>query len=209
MKKAISRQKWTVSQKGFSPIYIIVGVVVLAIVAFALYSQNITEYPAQQVTSQMSEVSNKVDGQTYTFNYPEGYVKKEEEGYILNYENPNTQATTPETVSLKIEETGKPIQEPTTAYCAMLAKQFRINDSDNITVDVLESEEDIVGVGCRVVAISQVDGVNDSVVSLNKLIWDPKDQTGKLYKVRALAFENASKEQSTVLREAINSFSLK
>lgn len=214
MKKSLLKQKRNSSQKGFSPIAIVLTVITVVAILLVV-TMSLPKNPQQPSTNQQTNVSqndqtlDKVEDQAYVFHYPKGYVKQNKEGNVLNYENPNTKATTPESISLKIEETGKTIQAPTPAFCGMLAKQFRIKESDNLTFDVLESEKGIIGVGCRIIAISKVDGVNDSVVSLNKLMWNPNDQTGKLYKVRALAFEVASKDQSTGLKEAINAFTLK
>ena len=71
------------SQKGLSPILIIVGIVLVGVVAFALFASKssqkaTTTQNTEQGTNYANSVSlndfNKVDDSAYTLYYPKGYV---------------------------------------------------------------------------------------------------------------------------------------
>lgn len=214
------------SQKGLSPIYIIVGVVVLAVIAFTFYSsKNLqkTSSPNDQtsrttdvgkaVEDRFLTVADKIDTDKYTFYYPKGYVKANPEkdtlvkGYELAYKNPNSRATIPELMLLSIIKNNQKLGIFGYQQCLGFAETKRQSSKEKIEVSVISDEKFH---GCKIKSTDPIDGVNDAAVSMSNFLW-LKDQTSDLsiYLVKAVYYANASKDQADILDTTVDSFILK
>src|SRR5437868_10903292 len=186
-----AKLKKSSAQKGkiqvIAVIAIVIGIIGLA--SFVLYnrSQNIqTSLPSQIQTSSNPQASfGTIEGSSYTFYYPLGYENTKSDNDLLNYKNKNTKALEPETIFLRVEENTKPYRNPTYDFCAKIAEGFRIKKDDQITAEVASGN--IKGKGCTIKATSPVGGgVNDSVVTNIKYVWDDKGPDYSIYKARAM-----------------------
>lgn len=135
--------------------------------------------------------------------YPKGYIKADPRGSeVIVFENSNTVAASPESISLRTENTSLP--EATYQLCQKYGESFQVAKDDEIEARVAITGK---GTGCEVKQISQVPGVNDRVVNEEKALWYPSSNT--IYKVRAIYFENASRDQAKRLDTAVDQFTLK
>lgn len=218
--------KKLLSQKGLSPIIIVIILAAVGVGAFVLLkggsvtnnnsSSSQPTQSSQQTSPQAREGLDKVEDPAYNFYYPKGYVKGElsqdEAGNkdVLDYKNPKTKATDPEEILLRITKTDKKLIIPAYEQCQKLGETFRQKADDQITAEVARGGlGDGKGVGCKVTVKYQVPGVNDKSDFIEKQLWDSQAQQATIYKVRALYFENASSDQAKILDTAVNEFTLK
>lgn len=124
------------SQKGLSPIIIVVILAVIGIGAFVLYNSKTTQNSqstSSQTNSRQTEVSSKsiaglekIETDKYTFYYPKGYVKTDKElpkgntDVVYLYLKDN--AAKDEGIKMSIEHITTRSETPTTESCQLLAK---------------------------------------------------------------------------------------
>lgn len=209
MKTAIYKKG---SQKGFSPIFIIIGIVVVAFGAYALLAARGPQKTQSTVTEQNQEntsldnLLDKVVDTKYVFYYPKGYVKSESgEEDKLTYKNSNSKAVEPESIVLRIQAGSKAIQ-PTYNACVKIGEAFRNKGDDEIKAEVVAMDKNQ---GCKINSAEKVDGVNDRVVSIRKILWYKNGTDYSSYEAHAFYFENASKDEAKRLGLAIDQFDIK
>ncbi len=199
------------NQKGFSPIFIIVAVILVGVSVFFLKnSQKFTSESSQSPSQSETKVGTglgKEEGDTYTFYYPSGYVKSQiENSEVLNYKNGSTKAVEPESIFLNIVQNSKRKAAPTLETCSKVAETFRKKSDDEIkSAMVLDTNNH----GCKITTQSKIDGVNDSIVIVEKDLWNKTGNDYSIYSVRAVYYANASKDQAEQLNNAASQFTLK
>lgn len=208
------------SQKGMSRTIVIVGVVIAVVVLGAILLGLNGSNKAIPINNQQSQSSSqsqietefdKVEDKSYVFYYPKGYVRGDvSQKQVLAYKNSNSKAVSPEEIFLIIETVGEKIDEPDYEFCKEFAEGFRRKGDDEITAEITRGGFGSgKGSGCKIVAKSKIDGVNDASVIVEKQLLDPQDTQGTLYRVRAIYFVNASSDQVEKLDTAVDLFTLK
>lgn len=202
------------SQKGFSPLYIIIGVIVLIVIGFVLFngqnSKNNPQTTNGQTPQTQQEVANKLfdvaEGQSYIFYYPKGYSKVNDKDYTHFFENSNTKATVPEVIRMSIEESDTLLPPASFKVCNGIGQNRRTSTDQEIKVELVDEEKFS---GCKVTIDAPVKGVNDSVVSIEEDVWYKEGTDKSIYRVKAVYYSNASEEQALPLSTSINMFTLK
>lgn len=189
------------------------GLVVVFVVApFVLgMLSGVNPKKSVEMAKQAGEGFDMVENASYIFYYPKGYTKAAAtNNEVLNYENANTQAVEPESIFLKVEPSSRRLPSPTFESCKKAGESFRIKEDDEITVEVAfgglgEGE----GKGCKIVAVSDIEGVNDAGVIIEKTLWYDKGDDLSIYRARAIYYENASSSEAERLNLAVDQFALK
>ena len=213
----LNLSKSNTSQKGFSPILIIVSIVVLGLLAVGALKVKVNNTnPSSSnnnslVNQKPIDVLDVTQNETYAFYYPKGYIKEEGKDYALLYSNPQSKAVVAESVFLYVGKLDQKIaQKPTYEFCKNFAERtFRTKEDDEIKAEVaFGGFGGGKGVGCKIVAISKIDGVNDATVIVEKNLWN-EEGSDTIHRVRAVYYQNASKEQDEILKLAVDMFTLK
>jgi hypothetical protein len=207
-------------QEGFSPIIIIVGIVVVVGCVALIYSQkaavvtkpaleisNNPTYTEADLNNDREKMFDRVDSSSYTFYYPKGYVKDDSlKDFDLAYKNSNSKAVAPEEIMLNVMKNPQKLSAPDYKGCLAMAEKGRQSSNEKIEVQVINQPKFH---GCFEKSITPIDGVNDSIVAVFSTLWF-KDQTKDkdVYEVRAVYYGNASKSQADLLDLAVEEFAL-
>lgn len=211
------------SQKGFTPIILIVLVPIAIVFAYFFYKNFSHGTPPQIPTTPQIQTNNpidtlkkaydKVEADSYVFYYPKGYVisdpKKDEfvsKNDTLHYQNPNSKAIVPEFIFLQTLKGTKKVPTASFDFCSKFAESIRKSSKEKIDVEIVS---DTKIQGCKIRSTTPVDGVNDAVVSLSKFIYSRDDTDYTTYLVKTLYYSNASKDEAQKLDGAIELFTLK
>lgn len=164
---------------------------------------------AERMANQ-SELAS-ISENSYVFYYPKSYTKGSlEDKEVQKFENPNTKAVEPESIFLRIEPSNRKMPNPTYESCSKVSESFRQKAEDEIKAEVAYGGfGDGKGVGCKIIVKMPVAGVNDSVMIIEKTLWDDKGTDNSIYRVRALYYSNASKDEAGILNLAVDNFALK
>ncbi|MBU0999036.1 hypothetical protein KKG24_01875 [Patescibacteria group bacterium] len=154
---------------------------------------------------------DKVESDSYIFYYPRSYVEGElGEKDVLNYMNSDTGAVDSESIFLRIETRNTRAATPTYQDCLKLAEMYRQKGDDEIKAEIVRGGlHGGEGVGCKIVAKSKIEGVNDSVVIVEKILWHDSGDDYSIYRARTAYYANASSGESDALNLAIDQFTLK
>lgn len=211
------------SQRGLVPIIIIVILAVVGTGGFLLYnnSKSFSNSPAtsnnQQVEVQSPSQENlgldKIENESYTFYYPKGYVTVDPEkdilinNYTVGYKNPNSKATLPETIVLRVSKTDQKHKVADFQICNGFAESQRKSSNEKIEVSVVTEKKFN---GCKIESTTPIDGVNDSVVSIDNWLWyKDLENSYSVYRLTTNYYANASKDQVDALDVALDLFTLK
>ncbi len=217
MKKASLKQKRTLSQKGFSPIYVIVGVVVLAIAVFALYSKNSQNSSSsnsiinndQTQTAQPQAETDKIEGDTYTFYYPNDFIKLDKKRVadtVLYYGPPPSKASIDEGISLSISFVSKRMDTPSSEFCKEML-QFSVRGDKNIRIVTAQPVDFIKSHGCDFNYVR--DYADKKVVFHEKPLWFKEGDDLLIYDVTGSYLTTTSQDQQNSTNDAVDQFILK
>lgn len=153
----------------------------------------------------------RVEDDNYFFYYPNYYTEGNPQNLeVYFYENSNTSAVEKENISLKIERVQQKPSYPTYEFCMKFAETFRTKEEDVIKTEVVSGGlGDGKGAGCKVTANMPIDGINDSVVIVEKSLWDQNSNDNNIYRMAAIYYSNASKDEAQILGMAVDSLTLK
>ncbi len=208
------------NQKGFSPAFIVVGVVILLVIAFVLFSFKKSTSTDSTNNQQPSTVSttqptngkfDKIETDKYIFYYPKGYVVgtgRAEDGDILMYQNPNTQRISPEKIVLRSTSHKQLSPTPTYQTCLNQAENFRAKTDDQIKAEAVAGDEK--SYGCIVTISSPSKQIGGPVVVQIKYLWYKSGTDYSIYEARAAYFsDNGTSDQAATLNASVDLFTLK
>jgi len=196
------------SQKGLSPIVVIVLAAVIGLGAFIFYNNSLNNNPQTKPQSKTTSVLEKIEGPSYVFYYPKDYLKAklEAENEVLAYQNYNSKAVVPEVIVLRVSPQKEIFAPPTYQGCLGFGETFRTKADDQIKAEVAIGHNQ--GHGCKITIVGPIDGINDSTVTIIKYLWFKEGTDYSLYQTRALFYQNASRDQAEILNAAVDSFTL-
>lgn len=208
------------SQKGSSMVLVIVVLVLVLVGGGLLFlntQNNTKKETVPDSVSQSADITGfkKVDSDVYTFYYPENYVDSQQlksSGVLAGFENPKKVGGDPEVIFVKMQPgSNKNLEAPTFQLCTTLAEKLREKQDDKITTEVTAGGQLGVGngKGCKIVVESKVTVLNDTVVTYQKLLWNPSGNNGNMYIANATYFKLASKDEAVKLGTAVDNFTLK
>lgn len=224
MKKAASKQKQSSSQKGFSPIYIIGGVVVLAVVAFVLYSSrgsqssynNPTENSPQTSNADQTQSNNdvnglldKVESSNYTFYFPKGYTmldKKQEVGPVFVYNNSENEKDPGRSISLDVYKVSTRMETPSSEFCKEFL-QFSLRTQKNLRIVDAKPIDFVKSHGCDFSYVD--DAIPGKLAYHEKQLWYKEGDNLDGYGVMSSYLLTASQIEKDSLDLAVNNFVLK
>lgn len=153
----------------------------------------------------------QIDDNAYTFYYPSNYTKsapQNDEMYF--YENLNTSAVEPENIALKVENIKQKPSKPTYEFCSKYSETYRTKAEDEIKAEVVTGGlGGGKGIGCKVIVNTPIEGVNDSIMMVEKALWDTENNDNNIYRSIAIYFSNASENESGALNMAVDGLTLK
>ncbi|MDO8638048.1 MAG: hypothetical protein Q7R43_00615 [Candidatus Daviesbacteria bacterium] len=220
----VAKYRKIISQKGFSPIIIILVLVIAGFGILALSkSKNQEKSPIDNnnrpvtkeqpsVTSLMTKYLDKIEELDYTFYYPKDYVKTQSpaKNVPVYYQNSKTTAAFPEFISLEVLSNNKLLEQPTYQTCVAIAEGTRKKGDDEIKVEVAKGLSGLgKGDGCKTITKSKVKGTSDYTVVYDKALYYTEGTNYNFYHVRAAHFASAPQDVISKLESAIDNFTLK
>lgn len=199
------------NQKGFSPIIVIVGIIVV-LIGLLIYMQISSKANISSKQSVGFSDFEKIDSPDYVFYYPKGYIEGGlYQGDMLAYNNPKTEVAEAESIHLSKQSSARNLSRPSYQFCAQMAENYRAKKDDEIKAEVAFGVSDgSGGVGCKIVAKSKVsDQINDSAVVVERTLWHDTGSDTNIYTAKAVYFAVASTDQAERLDLAVDQFSLK
>lgn len=208
------------SQRGFSPLFVVVGVVILGVIILIAMKQQ-TPFIQQKSESQVSDQTpinesklEKIENETYTFYFPKDYIKldkKRQADTVLYYAPAPSKASKEEGISLAISFVSTRMDTPSSEFCKEML-QFAVGNDRNIrdrNIRIVETKpvDYIKSHGCDFTYVS--DGTDETVVFHRKPLWFKEGDDLLIYDVTSSYLTKASQEVQDNLNQAVNNFVLK
>lgn len=217
------------AQRGFSPIIIVVFIVVALLVGFVVipfmwgFWQGFTgavtkdEVVGTDQEKAPAKLFETKETDKYSFVYPSYFVPFTADyikGAELSYHDPKSDRTEPGFIYLyTIKDPDMKAGQPITNYLDLKECQelFEIQrDSTSTKIDRIEVVNDSASNGCLFVSTTPVPHTSDAVVVVEKVLNPVKSQAGILaYVVKGVFFESDRKEVSQGIELAVDNFKLK
>lgn len=208
------------AQKGFSPILIIV----LIVVGFVLvYGASVVLRSNANDTVSMEEGGSSDDSpfkiretDSYVFEYPSNFKETQNPDFKDSkflYEDPKTTRTNPAFIFLYIKESpevraGDGYRELTLKDCQSDAdKNLRSTDQKIVRVNVVSGE---TYTGCFQITRTQVPNMDDALIMVEQVLVPLKSHAGvSYYMVRGGFFESDHKDIKDAVELSVGDFKLK
>lgn len=209
--------KNTLSQKGLSPIVIVIIFAVIGVGAFVFYnnskslpittSVNNSEGTNKQTQSEATTGLEKVDGDVYTFYYPKDYIKSDDIGDArILYYVPQDRRDTKEGISLAKYSVTTRMETPTPDFCKEFL-QFSLRGTKNVRIVDAKPVDFVKSHGCDFSYVD--DSVPGKLAVHEKQLWYKEGEMLDGYGSKALYLLTSPQSERDVLDLAINSFILK
>ncbi len=209
-----------ISQKGLSPIILVVILAVIGLGAFVLYS-NSKKSPAtpsvnnsvsnnQQAQSASESLPGltKVEGDVYVFYYPKDYVKSDKDigdARILFYV-PSDRKDTKEGISLAKYSVSTRMETPTSEFCKEFL-QFSLRSTKTVRIVDAKPVAFVKSHGCDFTYVD--DSVPGKLAVHEKQLWYKEGNNLNGYGSKALYLLTTSQAEKDTIDLAVNNFTLK
>lgn len=211
------------SQKGLSPIIIIIVLAVIGVGAFVLYnnskqtstptstnnsanSQRTQTYPQAQDNSEKVE---KVESNSYTFYYPKGYTKVDEkvvnQATIITYQSPN-KTNDKEGMRFVIEPLYSRMETPSSEVCKEFL-QFSLRRTKNVTIIDAKPVDYVKSHGCEFHYVDT--SVEGRLIAHEKSLWFKEGDDIKTYTLSFFYLNTLYQQEKETIDFAIDKFALK
>lgn len=202
-------------QKGLSSIYIVVGIIILGLITFALYtfSSSQKQSPADdnqsQPTPETESNLEKVESQTYALYYPKGYTKSDEKivsgSTVITYYPPN-RINTREGMRLIVEPLQTRMETPSTEFCEKALK-FMLRSTKNVRVVEAKPVDYIESHGCRYHYVD--DSVEGKLIGDEKHLWFKERDDIHMYRLAFFYLNSQTQQEKEDIQQAIDKFMIK
>lgn len=206
-------------QKGFSPIYLIVVIVVVGVAIFAIVNfkgankispvlnQQLVQISSNSPTTNSGITLEKIEDKAYVFYYPQGFTRDQlikgddSQQMVQSYSNAKTGN---EGISLTLELKAKKLSIPNYQDCLTYAEKFREKAEDEIKVETIVRGREV---GCKIVMKQSIG--TDTRVGFNKRLWKTDGSDDSIYNVDSMYLVNSSKDYAQKIEQAVDQFTLK
>lgn len=197
-------------QRGFSLIYVAIGIIVLGLIVFLanqttfFQGKNESQEPSQIVME--DSTLEKIDTDAYTFYYPKDYTKldkKRSENTILYYASQNKDDTD-EGITMSIAPISSRLDTPTSEYCKEFV-QFALRSLKNTRIAEVKPVDYIQTHGC---VYSYVED-DMKLVTKEKDLWFKEKNDYNVYSATARYLLHAPQDEKDYLNLAVENFMIK
>lgn len=209
------------AQKGFSPIFIIIILTVVGIGGFVLYNNSKTSQKspnnAQATTNNQSypqaqdnlEKVEKIEGKTYAFYIPKGYIKVDEKivnkSTVITYQSPN-RTNDKEGMRFVIEPLYSRLDTPSTEFCKTFL-QISLRGVKNITVVETKPVDYIKSHGCELIYVDI--SIENRLIVHEKHLWFKEGDDINAYQLSFFYLNTLTQQEKETIDYAVDQFALK
>lgn len=206
-----------ISQKGLSPIIIVIILAVIGVGAFLLYNSKNSQNPSannQQTQTYPQAQDNlgkveKMEGKSYTLYFPRGYTKVDEKvvnkSTVITYQNPN-RTNDKEGMRLIIEPLYSRLDTPSTEFCKE-SLQFSLRATKNVTIVEAKPVDYVESHGCESLYIDT--SVDNRLTAHEKNLWYKKGNDINAYQLSFFYLNNLTQQEKETIDFAVEKFALK
>lgn len=209
------------SQKGLSPIIIVVILAVIGLSVFVFYNNNSKKPPAStsinnsvsnnqptQQTSETIEGLDEVATPSYVFYYPKGYVKSDKDigSAKVLYFVAESKKDTREGISLNMYPVTTRMETPSSEFC-MEFLQFALRANKNLRITETKSVDFVKSHGCDWLYVD--DSVPGKFAVHEKQLWYKEGEDLSGFGAKATYLLTSTQSERDVLDLAVNNFILK